>query len=161
MKLIYIILSISALLFACKKDRQGKDVEIFLLKSFQLVPGKCEVDAATATLQADPLVPNSRILLYRQDDYQYFLDDLSYQSIKSLTPRTPFAVTVDKKVIFYGIYMPSIMSSTCGNSITMDILGTEKKIHLRLGYPWPMGSIDDQRNNPEIITAFRRQGKLR
>lgn len=164
MKHFYIILVIALTLFACKKDRAsaGKDVEIYLLKSFQLVAGKCQVDASTVVLQDQPLVTNSDILVYSQADYEYTLSDVSYQRIKSLTPRTAFAFRVDKKVIFYCIYMPSFMSSTCGSSITMDLKPPEKEIYLRLGYPWSMdSSIDDQRNNEVLLATFRNQRKLR
>ena len=161
MKRLFFIPLVFFLALACKKDKAVKPVEIYLLKSFQLVAGKCQVDGASVVLEDSPLVLNAEIRLYNQAEYFYYLDDIAIQKLKSLTPRTPLAVTVDKKVIFYGIYMPSIMSSTCGESITMDLMPTEKKIFFRLGYPWGMATIDDQRNNPVILSSFRNQRKLR
>jgi hypothetical protein len=84
--------------------------------------------------------------------------------VKELNPRTPFAITVDHKVIFIGIFMPSFMSSTCEHSITMDLHNiSEKEVYLRLGYPGLMQgvNIEDQRNNDLIINALKNQGKLR
>lgn len=163
MKRSSFIILISVMLFACKKDATsgGKPVEIYLLKSFQLVTGKCQVNAATVVLEDQPLVLNSDITAYNKSEYEYSLTGAAFDKIKTLTPRTPFAITVNKNVVFYFIFMPSIMSSTCDNSITMDLKYQEKQIYLRLGYPWATGTIDDQRNNPAILESFKLQGKLR
>jgi hypothetical protein len=161
-KLIFIIF-ISLALTSCKKNTAERgDVELYLLETFQLVPGKCKVDAGSATLKDTPLLTNRDFLEYRTDDYDFKLTKDACQKIKDLTPRTPFAITVDKKVIYYAMFMPSFMSSTCDQSITMD-LRLENMIHMSLGYPWAMGSdpVDDQRSNRELLTALKKQGKLR
>ena len=77
--------------------------------------------------------------------------------------RTPFAITVDKQVIYYGLFKPSISSSSCDHSITMDVSwSSASKIVLRLGYPGqlPGVTIDDQRNNPILLASLEKQGKL-
>jgi hypothetical protein len=163
MKRLILIIIIFPVFLACKKNtvRERADVELYLLETFQLVTGKCQVNAATAVLGNMPLLTNEDFLEYRKDDYDLKLTKDAYQKIKDLTPRTPFAITVNKKVIYYAIFMPSYMSSTCDQSITMD-LRLENMIHLRLGYPWPIGApVDDERNNAELLTAFKNQGKLR
>src|SRR5215203_3963132 len=103
------------------KPKAQKEVEFILLKSFQFVPGKCQVDAATVTLETLPLVTNNDILWYSKKNYEFGLAASSIQKINSLGGRSAFAVTVDKKIIFFGVYMPLIMSSTCDHSITMDV----------------------------------------
>ena len=163
MKRLIFIIFISLALPGCKKNTaERRDVELYLLESFQLVTGKCQVDAGSATLEGTPLLHNEDFLEYRRNDYEFTLTKAAFQKVKALTPRTPFAVTVNKKVIYYAIYMPSFMSSTCDQSITMDLKNNENMIYLRLGYPWLTGApIDDQRNNAELLTAFKNQEKLR
>ena len=57
MRPLLLILVIVAVFSACKKSKvHGDSVEIYLLKNFQHVPGKCQVDAATAVLQDSAIV---------------------------------------------------------------------------------------------------------
>lgn len=57
MRPLLLILVIVAVFFACKKSMvHGDSVEIYLLKNFQPVPGKCQVNAATAVLQDSAIV---------------------------------------------------------------------------------------------------------
>lgn len=76
----------------------------------------------------------------------------------------PFAVTVDKQVIYYGFFKPIISSSSCDHSITMDLDWTSgNKITLKLGYPGQVQgvTIDDKRNDSKLIATLRQQGKLK
>lgn len=78
--------------------------------------------------------------------------------------RTPFAVTVDKRVIYYAFYMPNYLSSSCDHSITMNIDWTSgNSIYLRLGYPGQLQGvpIEDKRNDPELLATLKAEGKLR
>ena len=111
-------------------------VSIYLLKSFAIVSGKCQVNAATAVLQDAPVVNNSDIVSYSPGTYQYLLSDAAIQKVKTLDDRNAFAITVDKKVIYYGLVKLNISSSSCDHSITMDIMqGRVKKINLILAIP--------------------------
>lgn len=151
---------------SCNKDKvkAGNDVELYLLSSFQLVPGKCQVDSASTILQNLPLVGNQDILQYNRGTFEYTLSNAAMEKLKQLIGRTPFAITVDKKVIFFGFYMPSYMSSTCFNSITMNFsFSQSNSMFMNLGYPGELSGtfIDDQRNNPKLIVTFANQGKLK
>src|SRR5918993_1255147 len=122
MKRLILITFTTLILFACKKNTaERRDVELYPLETFQLVTGKCQVDAGSAILEGAPLLHNEDFLEYRRDDYEFTLTKAAFGKLKALTPRTPVAITVNKKVIYYAIYMPSFMSSTCDQSITMDI----------------------------------------
>jgi hypothetical protein len=151
-------------LCSCKKDHTtpGNLLEVYVLQSFQLVNGKCQIDAATAILESQPTVFNDDILEYSKSQHEFKLNDAAFQRIRNFHDWTPFAVTVDRNAIYYGFFKPSISSSSCEHSITMDIASfTEKKILLRLGYPGTSGTgIDDQRNNPLLIATLKKQGKL-
>lgn len=163
MRSLLFILTITTICLSCKKDnvQSGEKLEIYLLKSHQMVTGKCQIDATTSVLQDTAIVKNQDILEYFKANYQFAITDASIQKLKTLNDGTPFAVAIDKQVIYYGILKPSYSSSTCANSITMDYLGTNNKITMNLGYPGADKNIDDQRNNSKLIAALKNQGKLR
>jgi hypothetical protein len=144
--------------------KAGETVEIYLFKTFQTVTGKCQIDASASLLQDKAAIKNQDILEYSQTNYQFKLTDPAIQRVKTFKDFTPFAVTVDKQVIYYGFFKPSISSSSCDNSITMDLDWTSgNKISLKLGYPGQLQgvTIDDERNNQKLITALKSQGKLK
>lgn len=166
MRLLPLILIVCLFSFSCKKDniKAGQTVEIYLLKSFQTVAGKCQVDASASALQDTATIRNQDILEYSQTDYQFTLTSASIQKIKTFKDFTPFAVTVDKQVIYYGFFKPGISSSSCDNSITMDLdWASTNKILLRLGYPGQLQgvAIADERNDPRLIMTLKNQGKLK
>ncbi len=152
--------------FSCEKENTGggEPVEIYLLKNTQTVPGKCQVDPSSSTIEDHPAIFNHEILEYSQATFEFKLSDNGYNKIQTLSDRTPFAVVVGKQVIYYGFYKPSHSSSSCDHSITMSrAFSSENKIAMRLGYPGPLQgvTIDDQRNNEKLLDALRAQGKLR
>jgi hypothetical protein len=88
--------------FACSKDNTspGEKLEIYLLKSYQLVAGKCQVDGISAVLQDTAVVKNEDIIKYYKADYQFAITERALQKIKEMRDGTPFAVAVDKQVIY-------------------------------------------------------------
>jgi hypothetical protein len=167
MQRLFYLLAITSLLHSCKKANRpanGGEVELYLLQSSQMLPSRCEVNSATAVLQNKPLVTNDDILEYSDDDHTFRFKDKSHEKIKALMDRTPFAVTLNKRVVYYGIFKPSFSSSSCDHSITMDVSwSATDRVSLRLGYPGPMQgvTITDNRNDPALLLALKEQGKLR
>lgn len=163
MRLLLLTLTIIAICLSCKKDKvqAGENVEIFLLKTAQLVTGKCQIDSSASVIQDTPFVKNQDILEYSKANYQFALTDISIQKIRKLAEGTPFAVVVDKQVIYYGILKTGISSSSCPHSITMDNIGINNKITMNLGYAGADINIDDQRNNPKLLATLKNQGKLK
>ena len=166
MRISLFILVIMVTCISCKKEsvNTGEKVEIYLLKTYQRVTNKCQIDPSFSILHDTATVMNEDILEYSKSDYTFTLNEKAMQKVRAFRDFTPFAVTVDKQVIYYGFFKPSISSSSCDNSITMDIEWTTgSKIFLRLGYPGtPQGvSIDDQRNNEKLLKTLKNQGKLR
>lgn len=166
MRLLLFILIAAVICPACQKDNVNEtdQVEIYLLKTFQTVTGKCQVDAAASVLENIPTITNQDIISYSQTDYHFSLTDAAIQRIKSFKDFTPFAVTVDKQIIYYGFFKPGFSNSSCVNSITMDLDWTSgNQISLKLGYPGIVQgvTIDDQRNNQKLLTALKNQGKLK
>ena len=166
MKLFLVISLLVAASLGCNKNNasSGEPVEIYLLKDFQLLANKCQIDPSSSSLQSIPIVANSEILEYSSSKYQFKIKTVALERIKALSDRTPFAVTVNKEIIYYGFFKPFISSSSCEHSITMDVAwGQVNRISMRLGYPGlSIGvTIDDERNNPRVLTALQKQGKLR
>ncbi|WP_426061635.1 hypothetical protein [Hymenobacter sp. B1770] len=166
MKKLFLILALTATCVSCKKDdtNAGETVEIYLLKSYQLTAGKCEVNSSAAVLEDAAVIQDQDILEYSKTNHQFKLTNTAIQKTKALGDRTPFAVTVNKKVIYYGFFKPGFSSSSCDHSITMDInWQSENKIDLKLGYPTQLSgvAINDQRNNLVLLAILRKQGKLR
>lgn len=166
MRPLLFMLMLTAVGFSCKKDKikAGNTVEFYLLKTYQLLNRRCQIDPSTASLQDTAIIRNQDILEYSQNHYEFRLRDAAIQKIKTFKDNTPFAVTVDKKVIYYGFFKPSYSSSLCAHSITMDIAWTSgDRIRLSFGYPGAIDgvTIEDQRNNRTLIATLRKQGKLR
>lgn len=166
MRLIFFFLTIAIFCLSCEKDNVKGDgtVEVYLLKTSQLVTGKCQIDPLVSVLQDTAIIKNQDILEYSQSNYQFKLTDLAIQKVKTFRDFTAFAVTVDKQVIYYGFFKPSISSSSCVHSITMDLDWTiGNKINLKLGYPGQLQgvAIDDERNNAKLVATLRNQGKLK
>ena len=150
-------------LFCCTKDkaRANAKIEMYLLKSYQMVSSKCQVDASTVTLENAPLVSNDEIITYSDTQHSYNLSVTAIQKINILPGRTPFALTIDKEIVFFAVYMPHIMSSTCDQSITMYANVSQNKIFMNLGYPFASSTINEERNKPVLLATLRAQGKLR
>ena len=166
MRPLLFILTMTAICLSCKTGNINtkETVEIYLLKTYKTVAAKCQIDTSFSVLQDTATIKNQDILEYSKTDYQFKLTDTAIQKVKAFRNKMPFAVTVDKQVIYYGFFKPSTSSSPCDHSITMDIDWTSgNKILLRLGYHGQTQgvTIDDQRNNPKLIAALKKQGKLR
>lgn len=162
-RFLFILALFSAITFSCKKDTvAGDPVEIYVLQNYSMVPGKCMVNPFSAVLESDPTVKNEDIIEYSQLNYEFKLTGISFQKIKAFPDLTPFAVTVDKNVIYYGFYKKWTSSSSCDHSIIMSIKSlSDQTISMDLGYPFGMTGIDDQRNNAVLTDALRKQDKLR
>jgi hypothetical protein len=169
MRQIFFMLLTAALFFSCKKNGvvPGNSVEIYLLKTTAVVTGKCKIDGAASVLKDTAIIQNQDILEYSKKYFQLKLTDAAIERVRAFmhfSAFTGFAVTVDKQVIYYGFFIPNISSSSCYQSITMDIDVTDpNKIDLKLGYPGTIEgeTIEDLRNDPKLIAAFKSQGKLR
>lgn len=163
MRLTCLLVAAALFCLSCKReDAGGEAVELYLLKNSPTVPGKCQVDASLAQLEDNPAVSNEDIMAYAMSTHTFQLSDAAFRRVKAFSDRTAFAVTVDRRVIYYGFFKPSISSSSCGESITMDVL-PDKNVVLRLGYPGVMTgvTIDDQRNNASLLATLNKQNKLR
>ena len=96
-------------------------------------------------------------------DYRFTLKFAAMQKIEVLSDGTPFAVTVDKQLIYHGMFKPNFSSSFCDQSIRMAVDWLAgNSIVLSLGYTSPSSvtTVNDQRNNSKLIATLQHQGKL-
>ena len=136
MRALIYVLTLATLSFSCSKNKvnTGESVEIYLLEKYQTVAGKCQIDPSVSVLQNTATIKNQDILEYSTANHKFTLSDPAIQKVKAFRDFTPFAVTIDKRVIYYGFFKPAISSSSCNNSITMDVdWTTGNKISLNLG----------------------------
>ena len=117
MRLFLIFIATMTICLSCEKETGsgGETVEIYELKTIQTVAGKCQIDPALSVIQNSPTINNRDILEYWKTTYEFKLSDAGFEKVKSFKDRTAFAVTVDKKVIYYGFFKPSYSSSSCDN----------------------------------------------
>lgn len=163
MRLLFLILTIVTICSSCRKPNKqtGGNLEIYLFKTFQLVSGKCQVNGDSSVLKDTAIVKNNEILFYSSANYQFTLTENSIQKIRALHSGIPFAIVIDKQVIYYGIIKTITSSSSCTSSITMNYSLGDNKITMNLGYAGTDLNIDDQRNNSKLIATLKNQGKLR
>jgi hypothetical protein len=162
MRKLFFIAPLLLLLSSCSKEAATGRIAIYQLSSYTMVAGKCQVDGATARLNQQPLLDDRDIISYDANNYEYTLTSAAAAKLSALPARVAMAFTIDEEPVFYLVNMPSILSSSCWESITMDAFYSGNKMHLRLGYPGiTVGTyIDDQRNNKRILAILRAQGKL-
>jgi hypothetical protein len=163
MKQILLVVLLFVAGFRCEKAAvAGKDVEIYLLAKGGLMPSACKVDANNAKLASGPILRSDDIISYSASTHIFTLQPAAYKSIEALTDTTPFAVTVDREVIYFGIVKSNFSSSSCDQSITMDNMLRVNTIEMRLGYPGLLDGvvIEDKRNDDLLIATLRSLGKL-
>jgi hypothetical protein len=139
-------------------------VEIFGLQNFEWAgPGICAVHPSSVILESTPLAANDDIVSYNVSNHLFEFKEPAAQNIRNLSPRTPFALTLDGEILFIGVVMQNIMSSTCFESITMENLTYgPRHAKLELGYPGGINpSLEDKRIDAALLAALRSQGKLR
>ena len=106
----------------------GEGVEFYLLKNFQITPEQCNVNASSAVLEGNPFVTNHDIKVYNTTNYEFTLTDKAIQQIQAFKDGMPYAVTVDKQVIYFAFFKPSYSSSICSPAILMDVRWSTDKI---------------------------------
>ncbi|MDB5210730.1 MAG: hypothetical protein JWQ30_1557 [Sediminibacterium sp.] len=163
MRKLFSILAISWLFFACSKDGNSGKIEVYAVTANNFTAGVCKVDPDSTVLASTPLFDDGDIVLYNSTTCDFILKSNAAQLFNAQAPRSVFAVTLNKKVIYYFVHMPTFMSSSCYQSITANVLTTINKMYVRLGYASPSSMqalIKDERNNAELLAALSAQGKL-
>ena len=169
-KLLYtpFILFVVVNLISCHTDDviPGKNVEFYLLKSFENIDNSCQINESTVVLMSDPLLRYTDLLIYDPNEYTYQLSSKAKDAINALdfpTSGLPFAVTVDGEIIYTAYFWPSYSSMSCQWAVTDPFLiDFNNGLKIELGYPGRFDGVEipDKRNDPHILAVLRKDGKL-
>jgi len=157
------------LLISCNKDAyfepSGSSVDIYYLEDYRNVENSFEIIDSTVVLSEHKIVEYSEIISYSSVDYTFTLcdsaserlDDISFHGI-------PFALTLDREIIYTGYFWTAFSSSGC-DWITIEPLDFSGKNELtvRLGYPGIVEGdiIPDRRNDTGLLRVLKQDGKLK
>lgn len=156
------------LLFAgCKKDKASK-VDIYLVKSFTVITSTKEpytTSISNAVLESEPIVTDRDIEYYEKSTATFKIKTNIEAAIKDYSRETAFAVTVDNKPVYYGLFNPAYLNSIVFGVPLIDPLlysafGTDK---LKVGLvSYNSGNLQpDKRSDSRILNAFAATGRLR
>ncbi len=162
-KLITVLAALLQTLSGCEKDSRS-DLEIYILKDYQTKSPGHEIIPGSERLPKDPFIYYFDIISYDSTDH-YFVIDSSKSREMSKTPwptqGTAFALTIDRKIIYSGYFIPGYSSST-SDWYSMDPLCIDGKLRITLGYPVDREELrnPDLRNDPRIIKLLIEDKKL-
>ncbi len=172
MRRLLFILFIAFLAVSCEKYQSyrmpGSGLEFYRIRDFQKDGTGFQIIDSSVTLSDSVIIYYDEIVSYDADSYTFTvtgdcadrLNDFELNQIHGI----PFAVTVNKQVIYTGYFWCSF-SSAGVNWITIDPLNFTGKNQLRvsLGYPGPIYGdyIPDNRNDARILDLLRNDGKLK
>jgi hypothetical protein len=164
MKKLCAILTILLLGFlSCKKD-SGFGLEIYLLKGYQIKPSSQEIIAGSEKLSKNPVIYYHNVIYYDSTNHYFKIDSLKAVELNRTnwtTQGTPFALTIDKHIIYSGYFVPGYSSSGCG-WFCIDPLSFNEQIRVTLGYPGDRQELIpiDPRNDARIISCLKTDNKL-
>lgn len=162
MKNISIILTALVLtLSGCEKNSDF-GLEIYLLKDYQTKQNSFEIISGTEKLSKDPIIDYNNVVSYDSTDHYFVIDSLKAQQMSKTvwpTSGTPFAVTVNRQIIYSGYFIPGF-SSMGADWYSIDPLALQRKLRVTLGYPVDQVKNQDLRNDLRIITLLIKDHKL-
>ena len=165
---------ISLLIFfltACEKyqyvRQQGNGIEFYFIRDFQKEGTGSKIINSTVKLSDKVIIYYDEIKSYNSDAYTFTVSEDCANKLYDFKCNnihgTPFAVTVDKEIIYTGYFWCGFSSSSV-DWVTIDPLNYSGKNQLRvsLGYPglFQGDYIPDNRNDNRILNKLRADGKL-
>jgi hypothetical protein len=159
------------ILAGCEKyqfvRQQGYGLEFYLIKDCQKVGSSAKIINSTVNLSDSVIISYNEIKSYNSDTYTFTVTKSCANKLNDFKNNhihgTPFAVTVDKQIIYTGYFWCSF-SSTSVDWVTIDPLNYSGKNQLTvsLGYPglFQGDYIPDNRNDYRILDLLRTEGKL-
>ena len=163
-KLTVLVAVIAALLVSGCSVSEGEGFAIYLTKG-DIPPVEMEA-LSHIDIAEQPVISTEDIITYTAETHELRLTAGSYERISQLevpVRGTSFVVCVDGKPIYWGAFWTLISSISFQGVTIWQPLGLEEPhtIRLRLGYPSPsFYGGEDPRDNPEVMGALERAGKL-
>lgn len=144
----------------CCFPRAGEQVEFQLLKYYSTKPGT-HSEIATAITTGKSFISYDEIDSYDESNYTFTIDREVLSRVREITEPTPFAVVVDRQVVYTGFFWPSFMSIPC-DCLRIDPLATSDQLKVELGYAALRDlSHLDHRNEKVLLGTLQRDGKLK
>ncbi len=169
MKRLILITVLIVLISGCEKflSPPGKSLDFYIIKDFERIGTTYKIDNSSVKLSDSIIISYDEIISYNSKTYTFTvtgpcadrLTDFENNHIHGM----PFAVTIDKEIIYTGYFWCGF-SSAMVDWITIDPLnysGTNI-LKVRLGYPGIVigDYIPDDRNDKRILKTLRRDNKL-
>jgi hypothetical protein len=166
MNRILALISLILIAFACEDYHYsappGDSLEFYLMSGFQRQTNSYKIINSTVKLSDSIIIRYDDILSYNPHNYTFTITKSLADRLDNLHG-TPFAVTVEKQIIYTGYFWAGFSSSMV-DWITIDPLNYSGKNQLRvqLGYPGLVEGdfIPDNRNDERILEVLKRDFKL-
>jgi hypothetical protein len=165
------ILSLLFLLPGCEKFQytreSGYGIEFYLIRDFDKIGNTSKIIKSSVTITDSVIIYYDDILSYNDDTYTFTVTKEKADQLNDFKNNhihgTPFAVTVDKQIIYTGYFWCGFSSSMV-DWVTIDPLNYsgKNKLKVTLGYPGLIQGdyIPDDRNDPRILEILRRDSKM-
>jgi hypothetical protein len=153
-------------MIACKKEH-GSRVDVFLLKSFSSSIDTTKTPAihiiSNAILKDSPLIADHDIIFYTKETCTFTCRKDIQSVIQNYGPDKAFAVMVDSKVIYYGVFHPLYQSSlTYGVATISPFLLRNNELRVDfINLTGTYVSQLDKRNDARILASLNASGRLK
>ena len=148
------------------EGQPGYGLEFYRIKDFQRIGNTSKIINSSVVISDSLIISYDNILSYDPDTYTFTVTETTTDYLNDFKHNihgTPFAVTVDKRLIYTGYFWAGF-SSAMVDWVTIDPLNYSGKNQLRvqLGYPGLIQGdyIPDNRNDKRIIDLLQRDSKL-
>lgn len=169
---LFLAFGLVFILNSCDKEddfqSSGKSIDFYYISEYQKIDNSFKIIDSTVVISDIKIIDYSDIISYSSKNYTFVvsdsisdrLNDFEYHSIHG----APFALAIDKEIIYTGYFWASYSSMGC-DWITIDPLDISgnNELTVRLGYPGLIQGdyIPDKRNDSRLINIFRQDKKLK
>jgi len=169
---LFLTLGLVFLLNSCDKEENfepsGKSIAFYYISEYQKIDNTFKIIDSTVVISDTKIIDYSDIISYSSKDYTFTVSDSLSDRLNDFENHSihgvPFALAIDKKIIYTGYFWASYSSMSC-DWITIDPLNISGKneLKVRLGYPGMIqgDSIPDKRNDSRLIEVLKKDKKLK
>ena len=154
-KLIIIIL-ILTLLISCEKENPSVDLNRVTFTNVL-------ADTYPDYKLDSNIVNYNEIIGYDSSKHTFLIKNEAGERIRNVlypVSPTPFAIAVEREIIYIANFIPGYSSRSCRDCITVEPYSYDNKYRINLGYPSENNSGTDPRNDNRIISKLNEDNKL-
>lgn len=145
-----------------------KSIDFYYISEYQKLDNSFKIIDSTVIISDLKIIDYSNILSYSSKNYTFVVSDSISDRLNDFENHSihgvPFALAIDKELIYTGYFWASYSSLGC-DWITIDPLDISgnNELTVRLGYPGlTLGdSIPDKRNDSRLINVLKQDKKLK